>query len=208
MVRITQKQETKPGTIVSAWPPDIHCLILEHGYNYSNLSELFESLAEFGEREQILGEKVSSDLDDLEIINCPFDEFICFVMGLYYEKNFFQCRHILNYLLFSENLTVSHSVLIFLQKNQFLAQLNKIELYSGLAKALVGRGRSNVNPKKLLNFLTFLEIRLAKKQELIQSCNEVNHFSPLLSFIKKERDLFVKQQKNKSIQKKITVNTK
>lgn len=65
MVRITQKQNTKPGTIVSAWSRDIHCLILEHGFNYSNISDLFESLAEFGEREQILGEKVSSDLDDL-----------------------------------------------------------------------------------------------------------------------------------------------
>lgn len=199
MVRITQKQSIKPGTIVSAWSPDIHDLILEHGYNYSNLSELFESLAEFGEREQILGEKVSSDLDDLEIFNCPFDEFICFVMGLFYEKHSFESRLITNYLLCSESLTVSNSVLIFLQKNQFLAQLNKIELYYGLARSLIITSSSKVNPKKLLNFLTFLKIRLAKKQELIKSCNEVNCYLPLFYFIQDERDLFVKQQKNKSI---------
>ncbi len=111
-------------------------------------------------------------------------------------------------MLFSENLKVSQTVLLFLENNRFFSESSKKTIYTGGEFCLMGKNGTPFEIKRLSNFLSFLKIEEKTKKYLINSCLELDNYSPFSTYLRKmKKKLLIdskKQLKEEEFEKEKT----
>ena len=153
-----------PGSISEAF------FVLDHGYLYSNIGDLFEAF-----------DQSSSTLILLE--KRPFVEVIWSAFCFVSNNKRYDCidwPSVARFLLFTETINLSDAFLLLLKNN---VELGHFSAKEGAAQSLIGASFNIVRLDFLKNFLNFLKIDNEDYNHIISSCLEINDYGPLLGYL-------------------------
>ena len=153
-----------PGSISEAF------FVLEHGYLYSNIVDLFKAF-----------DQPCSSLILLE--KRPFVEVVwsafCFVSNNK-RYDYINWSSVERFILFTETINLSDAFLLLLKNN---VELGHLSAKKGAVQSLIGASFNIVRLNFLKNFLNFLKIDNEDSNHIISSCLETKDYEPLLGYL-------------------------
>ena len=183
VIQIVEEEYLKNGS--KFWPGSVSeaVLVLQHGYNYQNIRDLFEAFDQ--------SSSIVALLEKRPFVEVVWSAF-CFISNNKKSESI-DWHSISCFLLFTENINFSNILYVFFEKN---IQLGTLSAKKGAFWSLIGYSSETLRLEFLKNLLKFLKLNPKDYNNVIDNCVKTQNYKPLMDFLAN----FVKDSEQKYLE--------